>query len=162
LNAVISETSTLSPLHYFVINLQGIDKYKNTYHNADTLTPNMKDCVMASSYNGSITTVGNASEAIRLDKNFFRQNPEFKQKSKVKAQVIGPGTVLLSVEDEIQAAGQDSDPIAGAFLAFLAKDMLNHPERLQSVSDEEVQRVKDLVAGVTVSDDDVIPEDVTF
>ena len=117
---------------------------------------------MASSYNGSITTVGNASEAIRLDKNFFRQNPEFKQKSKVKAQVIGPGTVLLSVEDEIQAAGPDSDPIAGAFLACLAKDMLNHPERLQSVSDEEVQRVKALVAGVVVNDDDVIPEDVTF
>lgn len=118
---------------------------------------------MASSYHGSITTVGNASEAIRLDKTFFRQNPEFKQKSRVKAQVIGPGTVLLSLDEEIEETGESgSDPIAEAFLAFLEQDMLAHPARLESISDEEIKRVKALIAGVDVNNSDVIPEDITF
>ncbi len=42
------------------------------------------------SFSGSITTTGK-SEAIRLDKALFRAHPEFRQRAKVRAHVIGPG-----------------------------------------------------------------------
>lgn len=116
---------------------------------------------MASSYNGKITTAG-TSEAIRFDKALFRQHPEFKRHSKVKAHVIGPGQILVSLDDEIEATGSDSDPIAEAFLSFLAQDMLNHPERLRPFTSEEVEQALALVKGVAVTDDETIPEDVTL
>jgi antitoxin PrlF len=42
-----------------------------------------------STFTGSITTTGK-SQAIRLDKTLFRLHPEFRQKAKVRAQVIFP------------------------------------------------------------------------
>ena len=50
-----------------------------------------KFCQM-STYTGTITTTGK-SEAIRLEKALFKSHPEFRQKSKVHAHVIGPGTM---------------------------------------------------------------------
>ena len=47
-------------------------------------------------YRGTVTTTGK-SEAIRLEKALFKSHPEFSQKSKVHAHVIGPGTMLISV-----------------------------------------------------------------
>jgi antitoxin PrlF len=64
-------------------------------------------------YTGTITTTGK-SEAIRLDKALFKSHPEFRQKAKVRAQVIGPGTMLLSLADEV-AADNDADPVVAAF-----------------------------------------------
>jgi len=55
-------------------------------------------------YSGTITTTGK-SEAIRLEKALFKSHPEFRQKTKVRAHVIGPGTMLVSVADEIAAGG---------------------------------------------------------
>ena len=52
-----------------------------------------------STFTGSITTTGK-SEAIRLDKALFRLHPEFRQKAKVRAQVIAPGHALISVVEE--------------------------------------------------------------
>ncbi len=48
-------------------------------------------------FTGSITTTGK-SEAIRLDKAFFQLHPEFRQKAKVRAQVISPGHALITVK----------------------------------------------------------------
>ncbi len=43
-----------------------------------------------SGFKGSITTTGR-SEALRLDKALFRAHPEFRQKSKIRAHVLGRG-----------------------------------------------------------------------
>ena len=44
--------------------------------------------------------------------------------------------------------GQDDDPVLGAFLGFLARDMASHPERLQPIDTALVQRIQSLVSAV--------------
>jgi antitoxin PrlF len=106
------------------------------------------------SYMGRISTTGN-SEAIRLDKNLFKQHPEFKQQSQVRADVIGPGTILLRLVNN-QDTEDESDPFVGAFLSFIEKDGCAHPENITPVSEEQMAKIAELTAGVTVSDDDCL------
>lgn len=110
-------------------------------------------------YSGSITTVG-SSEALRLEKALFRQHPEFQQKAKLLAHVIGPGTLLVQVEAE-PAGGeeQDDDPMFAAFLAFIENDIMTRPQSVSPLSDEDMRKAIDLVKDVTVSDDDDIQID---
>ena len=111
-------------------------------------------------FSGSVTTTGR-SEALRLEKSFFRANPEFRQRAKVTARVVGPGHVLVAVEDlPIDSLGPD--PIVSAFLAFLERDMLSDPSRLAPAPSGRGEALKTLLEGVTVTDEDHIPEDVTF
>lgn len=105
------------------------------------------------SYTGKISTSGN-SDAIRLDKDLFRQHPEFKQQAKVRADVIGPGTMLLQVVDNSELEN-DGDPIVRAFLAFIEKDMVENPSNIAPVSEAQMAEIAALTAGVTVSDDDI-------
>lgn len=105
------------------------------------------------SYKGKITTVG-TSEGIRLDKNLFKQNPEFKQAAEVRADIIGPGKMLISVLDNPNIDNED-DPIVGAFLAFLARDMVNNPAAITPLDTDVIARAKTLTAGMTVSDDEL-------
>lgn len=117
-----------------------------------------------SGFKGSITTTGR-SEALRLDKALFRAHPEFRQKSKIRAHVLGPGTMLVTLEGDATAGEEDSierDPVVAAYLAFLAQDMAAHPERLQPFTEAEVARIEALTAGVSVSDEETIPDDVTL
>lgn len=111
-------------------------------------------------YTGTITTTGK-SEAIRLDKALFKSHPEFRQKAKVHAQVIGPGTMLLSLVDEV-AADNDADPVVTAFLSFLAKDISQAPERIQPLASTRLEEARELTKGVEVRDDEPIPDDVTL
>src|SRR5437879_2947181 len=69
----------------------------------------------ASGYSGKITTSG-TSEAFRFDKTLFRQHPEFKQKAEVRADVIGPGIMLVSLIDNPKMENED-DPVVSAFLS---------------------------------------------
>lgn len=104
------------------------------------------------SYLGKISTSGN-SEAIRLDKNLFKQHPEFKQQAQVRVDVIGPGTMLLRVLDE-QEAVEDCDPMIDAFLSFIEKDALANPKNITPVSEKQMQKIAELTAGMDVSDDE--------
>lgn len=104
------------------------------------------------SYKGKITTAG-TSNAIRLEKDLFKQNPEFKQQAEVRADIIGPGKMLISVVDNPNTDNED-DPIVGAFLAFIEKDMLQRPAAITSLDANIIARAKALTAGVTVNDDD--------
>ena len=70
------------------------------------------------SYKGKITTTG-TSEAIRIDKALFKQHPEFRQQAEVRADIIGPGRMLISVVDN-SSTENDDDPIVGAFLPIYA------------------------------------------
>ena len=84
---------------------------------------------------GGLTTTG-SSEAIRFDKALFRQHPEFRQKAGVVAHVIGPGTLLVRLTEDGPPADERDVPM--------------------------VARAVDLTRHVVVTDDDTIPDDVTF
>ena len=109
--------------------------------------------ISADSYSGKITTAG-TSEAFRFDKSLFKQHPEFKQKAEVRADIIGPGTILVSLIDNPELENKD-DPVVSAFLAFLEKDMKTNPKLITPVSAEKIARAKALTAHVTVSDDEL-------
>ena len=109
-------------------------------------------------FNGSITTTGK-SEAIRLDKALFRLHPEFKQKAKVTAHVIGPGQALITVVDDGTPVVEEEDPVVLAFVAFLEKDMKKHPARVKPLSRKLLSEVARLTKNVKVSDDERLPDD---
>ena len=69
---------------------------------------------------------------------------------------VRPGgeVVLTRVE-----ASEVEDPVLGQFLGFLARDIANHPERLQSVDARFVQRLQSLVGGVVVDLDVALSAD---
>lgn len=112
-------------------------------------------------YKGAVTTTG-SSEAIRFDKSLFRQNPEFRQRVSVEAHVIGRGTLLVHVLEDDQEQDQQEDPMVTAFLAFIEHDATAHPERIFPLSSSKIAQAVELTRNVTVSDDDVIPDDITI
>ncbi len=112
-------------------------------------------------FSGSITTTGK-SEAIRLDKALFRLHPEFRQKAKVRAQVISPGHALISVVDDTPEPVEEEDPVVAAFLGFIAKDLQSRPGRKSWLSRSSLARAVRLTKGIKVSDSDTIPSSVTI
>jgi antitoxin PrlF len=112
-------------------------------------------------YNGSITTTGR-SEAIRLDKDLFKQHPEFQQKAKVQASVIAPGQILISLLDNVASADVDEDPVVTAFLSFIEQDMLKSPDNIIPLSEELLQNMSALTEDVEVSDEEVLPDEISF
>ena|SRR5438270_9640322 len=112
------------------------------------------------SYIGTITTTGK-SEAIRLEKALFKSHPEFRQKTKVRAHVIGPGTMLVSVADEI-AADNGADPVMAAFLSFLAQDIARTPARVQPLGATRIAEARELTKGVRVDDSETLPDNVSL
>ena len=117
----------------------------------------------AAGFGGAITTTGH-SGALRLEKSFFQTHPEFQLKAKLRAHHIGPGKLLISVEDgPTPATAEEShDPIVSAYLAFLEKDMATNPDSLSPFSSAELDRLTDLLKDVSASDEDLLPDDVTF
>jgi len=113
------------------------------------------------SFGGAITTSGN-SHAIRFETALVKEHPEFGKKgSPVRAHYIGAGQLLLSV-DAPQEGGDEDDPVLSAWLSFLEEDMKTSPNRMSYLTTEDVARIDRSTEGVVASDDDVIPEDVTF
>ncbi len=111
-------------------------------------------------FSGSIITTGK-SEAIRLDKALFRLHPEFRQKAKVRAQVISPGLALISVVDDEAALASEEDPVVGAFLGCLEKDLRTRPGRRSRFAKASLARAIRLTKQVKVSDGDRIPSSMT-
>ena len=109
-------------------------------------------------FSGTVTTTGR-SEAIRIDKALFKAHPEFRQKAKVRVDVIGHGTILISVVEEAERS-EDDDPIVGAFLAFLERDIAKHPDRVGPLSESRIQEAVRLTKDVSVSGDEELPDDV--
>ena len=111
-------------------------------------------------FTGSITTTGR-SEAIRLDKALFRLHPEFRQKAKVRAQVIAPGHALITVVDE-SVEIEEADPVLTAFLGVLERDMRTHPKRIKALSKRSISRATRLTKGVKVTDGQRLPDNISF
>lgn len=65
------------------------------------------------------------------------------------------GEVVLTRAD----AAEGNDPVLGQFLAFLARDLADHPERLQAIDAEFVQRIQSLVGPIEVDLDAALSAD---
>jgi antitoxin PrlF len=118
-----------------------------------------------SEFTGSITTTGR-SEALRLDKALFKAHPEFRQRAKIRASVVGPGSLLVTLDAQnAELPGTDAierDPVIAAYLSFIERDLHAHPERLRPILETDVIRLSALTAKVKASDSDTIPDDVTL
>lgn len=68
------------------------------------------------------------------------------KRDKIHYTIRPDGEVVLT--RAVPAAGDD--PLLGQFLGFLARDIANHPERLQSVDAGLVQRIRSLVGDIEV------------
>jgi antitoxin PrlF len=115
-------------------------------------------------FKGTVTTTGK-SEALRIEKALFRAHPEFKQKAKFRAHVIGPGSMLVTLEPEeapVDADEIERDPVVLAYLAFLERDMIEHPENIRTLTQDDYERAKRLTEGVVFDENEVIPDDVTL
>ena len=113
-----------------------------------------------STYTGTITTTGK-SEAIRLEKALFRSHPEFRQKTKVHAHVIGPGTMLVTVAGEA-AIEVEADPLMAAFLSFLSADIARTPGRVEPLAATRIEEARELIKDVTLRDGEILPDDTTL
>lgn len=116
------------------------------------------------SYRGKITTTGK-SEAIRFDKALFKSLPAFRQRAGVRAHVLGPHTLLVTLDEpagETQSDEAQRDPVMSAFLDFLERDMLQNPQNLTPFTEADVDRMRELVAGVEVGADEVLPDEFSF
>jgi antitoxin PrlF len=54
---------------------------------------------------------------------------------------------------------EDEDPAIGAFLYFLARDMADHPQRLQAVDTEFARRIQSLTADIDIDLGAPLPAD---
>ncbi len=70
---------------------------------------------------------------------------------------LADGTVVIARKEAGEARGDD--PVLGKFLAFLAKDMAEKPQRIRPVPRALVERAKTLVEGVAVDLDAALPDD---
>lgn len=76
------------------------------------------------------------------------------KRDKLRYTVQPDGKVLLTRADDA-----DTDPALDVFLGFLAKDITEHPERLQALDRALVQRVQALTADVTIDLDTPLSAD---
>ena len=66
------------------------------------------------------------------------------------------GEVVLQ---RVSADSDNDDPALAPFLALLEQDIANHPERLQPIGAELVERLQDLVGGIEVDLEEALPDD---
>jgi hypothetical protein len=91
-------------------------------------------------YRGKRARTGNG---FLFDRALFKNHPEFS--GEVKAHLIAPGRMLVSV---VKSGTKRRDPVMQSFLAFLAKDIANAPERIKPLSPELARRIDLLVEEV--------------
>lgn len=78
------------------------------------------------------------------------------KRDRIRYAIQADGSVLLSRADQGAAS---EDPALGAFLAFLARDMAEHPERLRAVDASLPERIRSLVGSLDVDLDASLPAD---
>jgi antitoxin PrlF len=69
---------------------------------------------------------------------------------------IRPGGEVVLTRAE---SSEGDDPVLGQFLGFLARDIANHPERLQAVDFGLVQRLRSLVGEIKIDLDAALSAD---
>ena len=106
-------------------------------------------------YRGKRTRTGNSS-GFRFEGAFFKSHPEFG--SEVRAHVIAPGRMLVTAE--VGDLRREEDPVMASFLAFLANDMVKHPERIEPLRADRVKRIERLTKGVATDPHADLGQDV--
>ena len=66
------------------------------------------------------------------------------KRDKIHYSIRPSGEVVLTRAE----ASDGDDPVLGAFLGFLARDIATHPERLQTIDASFVQRLRSLTGGI--------------
>ena len=77
------------------------------------------------------------------------------KRDKIRYTIRPGGEVVLTRVD----ASEGDDPVLGQFLGFLARDIASHPERLQTVDTQLLQRIQSLVGGIEVNLDAALSAD---
>jgi hypothetical protein len=82
----------------------------------------------------------------------FKAHPEFN--GDVRLTVPVNGQVLLSAKNTVDrpAVDNDADPIMLGFLQFLEKQMADHPDLIEPVDRDQLNRIGKLVEGVSADD----------
>ena len=76
--------------------------------------------------------------------NAVRRALHLGKRDRIRYLVQNDGSVVL------QRADADDDPALGAFLDFLAKDITEHPQRVQEINVGLAKRMRSLTKGVKV------------
>jgi antitoxin PrlF len=76
------------------------------------------------------------------------------RRDRIRYSIRSDGEVVLT-----RAGLAGEDPVLGQFLGFLARDIADHPERLQALDEGLVQRLQSLVGGLDVDLDAALPEE---
>lgn len=84
-----------------------------------------------------------------------RRSLRLGKRDKVHYSIRPNGEVVLSRAEVSEA----DDPVLGQFLSFLARDMAEHPERLQALDAGFVQRLQSLTTGIEVDLDEPLSAD---
>ena len=77
------------------------------------------------------------------------------KRDKIHYTIRPSGEVVLTRAE----ASESDDPVLGQFLTFLARDMANHPERLQALDAGFVERLQSLIGEVDVDIDAALSAD---
>ena len=72
-----------------------------------------------------------------------RQALHLEKKDKIKFTVQPNGSVLLT-----RAESSEEDPVVESFLSFIADDMREHPEKIQTLTISMRDRIKSLTSDV--------------
>ena len=75
-----------------------------------------------------------------------RRALKLSKRDKLRYAILATGEVTVS---RAQPASPE-DPALAAFLAFLARDITEHPERLEELNDALIDQIRSLTAGVSV------------
>lgn len=67
------------------------------------------------------------------------------KREKIRYTIQPDGSVLMSRADQ-----NETDPVLGSFLSFLAHDIQANPQRLKAVTPELVSRIQSLVGEIDV------------
>lgn len=84
-----------------------------------------------------------------------RRALRLRKRDKIHYTIRSSGEVVLTRAE----AAEGDDPVLGHFLGFLARDIASHPERLQAMDADFVQRLQSLTAGIEVDLDAALPAD---
>ena len=101
-------------------------------------------------YNGKRTKAGNSS-GFRIERSFFRSHPEFS--GDITVRPIAPGRLLI-VAAPAKKGESESDPVLDSFLAFLSRDMNEHPAKIKPLDAATAKRIKRLTKGVKAKMDE--------
>ncbi len=98
-------------------------------------------------YNASWSKIGN-SAGFRLENGFFKDNPQFAKVSG-EVQVINSDTLLVRLHPT-QLEQEKDELMLSLFLDFLMEEALQHPDELESYTEEMASFDDDLIAGVVL------------